>query len=164
MRTIEIEDGDYLVLEVVSRVTKTPISELVGNLLGENGKPTPNHKTQLTGHDKELGDHLRSQQFLVCRTAVDKFLSILAFVSKKDPKTFATVTVGMGGRSRKYIATTKEELEQSGTSVNPKQIPASPFWVVTNNSTENKKQLIEQALTLLGYGSEAVKAAKEGLG
>jgi len=47
--------------------------------------------------------------------------------------------------------------------VNPKKIPSANFWVVTNNSTDNKKLLLGQALTLLGYSPETIRAVPESL-
>jgi negative regulator of replication initiation len=47
--------------------------------------------------------------------------------------------------------------------VNPKRIPNTNFWVVTNNDTNNKKMLLRQALTLLAYSLEAIRLAPESL-
>ncbi|MFP3354552.1 replication initiation regulator SeqA, partial [Pseudoalteromonas sp. SIMBA_153] len=39
----------------------------------------------------------------------------------------------------------------SGNSTNPKQIPDSPFWVITNTNTTKKKAMLTQVAEKLGY-------------
>jgi len=89
-------------------------------------------------------------------------LSVLSFVYKQEPTAFEGLE-RLGGRKRRYIAQNAETLENSGTSVNPKRIPESTFWVVTNNSTENKKALLRQVLASLGYQPEAIGKAVDSL-
>jgi len=78
----------------------------------------------------------------------------------ENPDKFA-VLESMEGRRRKYVAKREKELEDSGSSVNPKRIPNTNYWIVTNNSTDNKKLLLRQALTLLGYSSETASAVPD---
>jgi negative regulator of replication initiation len=42
-------------------------------------------------------------------------------------------------------------------------IPASGFWVVTNNDTNNKRTLLKQALALLGCSAETMRLVAESL-
>jgi negative modulator of initiation of replication len=168
---IEVGDEVFSRLEGASALTKIPIPQIVRTLVIQTGAaPGSNHATvqappppHLVARDKDLCDHVRSQPFLANRTVVDRFLSVLSFVCKRDAKHFGTLTANIGGPKRKYIATNKQDLEDSGRSVNPKLIPGSNFWVVTNNDTENQKQLLDQILTLLGYSPEAVRIVKDSL-
>jgi negative modulator of initiation of replication len=101
---------------------------------------------------KALWEFLKGPQFQSERAAVGKFLSLLAFLHRENRDKFAVVQTIIG-RSRKYFAKSESDLEQSGTSVHPKNIPGSGYWVVTNNSTQSKCELVLQVLRLLGYDS-----------
>ena len=112
--------------------------------------------------DNALRDYAQSPGFLASRSVVDQFLGILSFLQKQNPDKFPTLQ-SLAGRKRRYIAGSEQELENSGTSVNPKRIPNTSFWVVTNNDTNNKKMLLRQALTLLGYSPETIRSVPESL-
>ena len=81
---------------------------------------------------------------------VDLFLFMLAQLYELHPKNFAKVEQ-IKGKNRVYFATSKEALLKTGSSTNPKQIPGSAFWVVTNNNTAKKVVMLEQVLQVLGY-------------
>ena len=117
---------------------------------------------QPSARDKAVRDYVQSPTFLAGRAVVDLFLSLLSFLHKENPDRFG-VLESMEGRTRKYIARSEQELEDSGTSVNPKKIPNSSYWVVTNNDTNNKKMLMRQALMLLGYSAETIRLVPESL-
>ena len=51
----------------------------------------------------------------------------------------------------------KEALLENGSSTNPKAIPDSPFWVVTNNNTAKKTNMLEQVLRNLGYQPDVIE-------
>jgi negative modulator of initiation of replication len=99
---------------------------------------------------KAAWEFLHGPQFRSERTAVGKFLSLLAFLHRENKEKFVGI-LGINGRTRKYFAKTESELEQSGNSVHPKNIPGSGYWVVTNNSTQSKCELLLQVCRLLGY-------------
>jgi negative modulator of initiation of replication len=89
-------------------------------------------------------------------------LSILSFLHKENPDKFSSL-LSLEGRKRRYIAKSERELDDSGTSVNPKKIPYTDYWVVTNNDTNNKKLLLRQVLTLLGYSPDTIRLVPESL-
>jgi negative modulator of initiation of replication len=109
-------------------------------------------KDEILGDErkKALWEFLKGPEFQSERTAVGKFLSLLAFLHRENRDKFAGVQ-GISGRSRRYFAKSESDLEQSGNSVHPKNIPGSDYWVVTNNSTQSKCELVLQVLRLLGY-------------
>ncbi len=170
MRTIEVDDEVFVGLELASRLTKLSIPELVRRSIvsldskapagGRESLAPPKQQAQFDLRDKALFDYAKSPGFLANRSVVDQFLSILSFLQKQNADKFATLQ-SLEGRKRRYIASSEQELENSGTSVNPKRIPNTSFWVVTNNDTNNKKMLLRQALTLLGYGPEAVRVVPD---
>lgn len=91
---------------------------------------------------------------------VDQFLFILQQVYLQHPGDFARVE-SIVGKNRKYFASSKEELLQSGSSTNPKAIPESGFWVVTNNNTAKKLAMLSQVLQILGYDDKVVETVSE---
>lgn len=106
-----------------------------------NEKARPNGEITLRLNDDVLGHYSKR---------VDLFLFILAQLHELHPQAFAAVEQ-IKGKNRIYFATSKEALLKTGSSTNPKQIPDSPYWVVTNNNTAKKVAMLEQVLQVLGY-------------
>jgi negative modulator of initiation of replication len=166
MKTIEINDRIY---EFLLRQTKhfgeseSDVLERVLNLApssnGQNGGGQPNPGTPAggqTGASSSLKDpvaaFLNSPPFLAQGNAVGRFLSILSWLYSQHVDKFDKILL-LNGRKRKYFARTADELDASGSSVKPKQIPNTPYWVVTNSPTQLKKRIIRNVLRLLGYAS-----------
>ena len=163
MRTIEIDEEVFSELEKASYLTKMPVAQILRGLVirrtdsGTKG-PGPQVATAIPNpRDKKLRDYSQSPSFLASRSVVDQFLSLFSFLHRENSDKFG-ILESMEGRRRKYIAKSQQELEGSGRSVNPKRIPDTNYWIVTNNSTDNKKVLLRQALTLLGYSAETARA------
>lgn len=91
---------------------------------------------------------------------VDQFLFILQQAYVLQPAEFAQVET-IKGKNRKYFATSKEELLATGSSTNPKAIPDSGYWVVTNNNTAKKLAMLSQVLQILGYSDKVVASVTE---
>lgn len=87
---------------------------------------------------------------------VDQFLFVLSAAHKLNAENFARVE-SIKGKNRTYFATSKAALLENGSSTNPKAIPDSPFWVVTNNNTAKKTNMLEQVLRNLGYQPDVVE-------
>jgi negative modulator of initiation of replication len=173
MRTIGIDFDDNLAsaLEILSNYKRVSPSQLVREIVMERIQPKqavtastttpqPPRQSQLSPRDKAIRDYSQSPSFLASRSVVDQFLSLLSFLHRENPDRFG-ILESMEGRRRKYIGTSEQELEDSGTSVNPKRIPSTNYWVVTNNSTDNKKLLLKQVLTLLGYGQDTIRSVPD---
>ncbi|QJR79678.1 replication initiation negative regulator SeqA [Alteromonas pelagimontana] len=88
---------------------------------------------------------------------VDQFVFILSELHHLHPDAFAKVEQ-IKGKNRTYFATSKEELLENGSSTNPKAIPDSPYWVVTNNNTAKKVAMLEHVLQILGYDEDITRA------
>ncbi len=164
MKKIDIEDDIYEYLRRQTTFIGETASQILRRLL-RLGSPTlsrpsiqnprqptasPSPEEPSDKREKPLGEFLKSAQFQSQRTSVGKFLSVLAFLHRENPEKFAVVE-SIQGRSRKYFAKSESELESSGTSVHPKRIPDSNYWVVTNNSSQSKRELLTDVFTLLGY-------------
>lgn len=87
---------------------------------------------------------------------VDLFLFILSELHDLHPEAFAQVEQ-IKGKNRIYFATSKDALLSTGSSTNPKSIPDSPYWVVTNNNTAKKVAMLELVMKTLGYGDDATQ-------
>lgn len=175
MRMIEIEDDiyDYLrqqqttfsgesASDVLRRVLKLDSAAPSTPRTLSSEQPLPRDAWQRWGlqqtkdeivrdpRKNALWEFLKGPEFKAERNAVGKFLVLLGFLHRENRDKFVAVQ-GISGRSRKYFAKNESDLEQSGTSVHPKRIPGSEYWVVTNNSTQSKVELLLQVLRLLGY-------------
>lgn len=107
-------------------------------------------KMQQDGRIKPLWEFLKEPQFKARRSAVGRFLALLAAIERQNPGRFGAVE-NINGRTRKYFAKSRADLEQSGTNVNAKRIPGSEYWVVTNNSSQSKTELLLQVMKTLAY-------------
>jgi negative modulator of initiation of replication len=158
MRVIEIEDDVYEYLLQNTTQIGESASQILRRLLSV---PADRLKTNMTSENKdtELLECLNASDFKAKRNMIDKFLYILSYAHKqKGPEQFAKV-LAISGWSRKYFALSSKELEDSGNSVHPKQIPDSLFWVITNNDNSQKRRMLQDVLKLLGYSDQAVKQA-----
>ncbi len=88
---------------------------------------------------------------------VEQFLFILAQLHQLHPGAFSGVEQ-IKGKNRVYFATSKAALLENGSSTNPKAIPDSPYWVVTNNNTAKKIAMLEQVLQVLGYNDDVISS------
>jgi len=161
MKTIEIEDDVYkYLLQNITHIGESA-SEILRRLLGISGKqnktssPTERSST-------ELSECLNATAFKAQSDVIGKFLYILSCIYKKDPEQFKKV-LAISGKRRKYFSLSSRELDAAGRSVYPKQIPNSPFWVVTNNDTPKKRRMLRDVLSLLDYSETSKKQAVDAL-
>jgi negative modulator of initiation of replication len=174
MQTVEIDDDLFFYLQGASHSRNMTIGEILRLEVlppevasaGKHGLGSAARGqgvgSQPSAREAALSDYVVSPEFLSNRNVVDQFLGVLSFLYKNNSDKFANLEV-MEGRKRKYFAQSEQELENSGTSVNPKRIPHSNFWVVTNNDTNNKKVMLRRALVLLGYSARTIRLVVDSL-
>jgi negative modulator of initiation of replication len=106
----------------------------------------------------ELTDALGHPDFAAQKKAVDKMLYILgaAYVQKRND---FDKLLSIKGPNRKYFAKSQLEIEKSGANPSPRNIPGSPYWVLTKTSTDVKRKLLTEALKALRYSDDAIAAA-----
>lgn len=179
MKPIEIDDELYgYLLSKLQRFGETPsetIRREIGYPLSTNGKAPPSVlgpatgspagaiTTNLSGDELEVSRFLGSPVFRSQRQAVDKFLSILSWLHGRHEEKFKVEALGIGGRTRKYFGLSEQDLRQSGNSVNPKLIPGSVIWVVTNNDTPKKRSIIRDVMIALGFSEVAIQLIEHAL-
>ncbi len=103
---------------------------------------------------------INKEELAMQRGAVGRFLLILAALYRANPDNFKVVTE-ICGRDRLYFAHSEAELAASGSSTKPKQIPDSPFWVMTNSNTTRKKMMLTKAAMSLGYDIVEVEKIRD---
>lgn len=87
---------------------------------------------------------------------VENFLLILSALHQKHAGDFDRI-LSVKGRNRVYFSTSKEALLESGSSTNPKKVPDSSYWVVTNNNTAKKVSMLSQVMLTLGYSNQDIE-------
>ena len=115
---------------------------------------------EVENSSESVFNFINKEELAMQRGAVGRFLLILAALYRAHPKQFKVVTE-ICGRDRLYFARTESELAASGSSTKPKQIPESPFWVLTNSNTTRKKMMLTKAATSLGYDHLDVEKIRE---
>ena len=103
---------------------------------------------------------INKEELAMQRGAVGRFLLILAALYRAHPEQFSVVTE-ISGRDRLYFANSENKLAESGSSTKPRQIPESPFWVITNSNTTRKKMMLKKASVSLGYSYSDVEKIRE---
>jgi negative modulator of initiation of replication len=117
-------------------------------------------------NSESVFNFINKEELAMQRGAVGRFLLILAALYRAHPNKFNIVTnIGPKVSARKtkrlYFALSEEILTASGSSTKPKQVPQSPFWVITNSNTTRKKMMLTEAATLLGYAESDVIKIRE---
>jgi negative modulator of initiation of replication len=84
------------------------------------------------------------------RQVVDRFIVILAWIHEQEPEKFECAQQ-IRGRTRIYFSRTRSEIEESGKSTFPVEIETTGWFVSTNNSTPNKREILDQLLRLLAF-------------
>lgn len=108
-------------------------------------------------HDKrDILDAVSKDALSTFTKRVDQFLFVLSAAHKLNAASFSNVET-IKGKNRTYFATSKDALLENGSSTNPKAIPNSPYWVVTNNNTAKKTNMLEQVLRNLGYQPDVIE-------
>jgi negative modulator of initiation of replication len=107
-------------------------------------------------HVKAMRELLISDEFAVLKKVVDRFILVLSTLYKVDAQGFSDA-MEVKGRKRLYFADNEQSLLENGNTTKPKAIPDTPFWVITNNNTIRKQQMIEQVMTRMNFTADIVE-------
>ena len=105
-------------------------------------------------------NYVNKEELAMQRSAVGRFLLILAALYRGHASQFSVV-IEISGRDRLYFANSEKELAASGSSTKPRQIPDSPFWVMTNSNTTRKKMMLTKVAHALGYSDDDAEKIRE---
>jgi negative modulator of initiation of replication len=98
----------------------------------------------------EVLTELEGQQLQAIPKIVERWLLVLSVIYKHNTQQFAKV-LGMSGRNRTYFAVNKDTLLETGSSTNPKNVPGSDYWVITNNNTVKKINMLKEVAEQVGF-------------
>ncbi|VTU08551.1 replication initiation regulator SeqA [Actinobacillus indolicus] len=182
MKTIEVDDELYHYIasrtqsigesasDILRRLLRLPASPQPFVLVQENMlnelkdlAKLPKKKQPLNQQEKivkQIEFVLASSAFINETKGVSRFLQLLAAIYRADPEGFSHATENVQGSERIYFARDEETILATGSSVKAKQIPDSPFWVITNNNTERKGIILCALMNAMELPEELVTRVK----
>lgn len=177
MKTIEIDEDLYHYIASQTQQIGESASDILRRLLLSQGatassdtstsKSAPVSQVEtvskpvdsLANHQKVF-DILSKQDLQAEQSVVGRFLIILSALARAHKSKFSLVAE-IKGRNRLYFARKQADLLEAGSSTNPKQIPNSDFWVITNSNTTRKKMMLTEAALKLGYSQEEAEQIRD---
>ncbi|MEN3158413.1 replication initiation negative regulator SeqA [Alkalimonas sp. NCh-2] len=176
MKTIEIDEELYQYIASQTQQIGESASQILRRLLlgsAEAAVPVVEAEAPAVGKTDKTGkkpasqeitgsvfDRINRQDLQAESSIVGRFLLILSALAKTHPKQFAKV-LEIKGRDRQYFGRSDSELLQSGSSTNPKAIPDSDFWVISNSNTTRKKMMLTEAALKLGYSETEAEQIRD---
>jgi negative modulator of initiation of replication len=136
-------------------VTKTPVAEMPEPVVQK-----PAVTTVVADKSGSVFDFISPQDLSAEQSVVGRFLFILSALSRAHRGDFAQV-LEIKGRNRLYFGQSEASLLEAGSSTNPKPIPNTDFWVITNSNTTRKKMMLTEVATKLGYSSAEVERIRD---
>lgn len=112
--------------------------------------------SELACQASEVFAELEGQQLLAIAKMVERWLLVLSIIHKHHKQQFSKV-LGMSGRNRTYFAIDKDTLLATGSSTNPKNIPGSNYWVITNNNTVKKINMLKEVAEQVGFSLSEIE-------
>ena len=160
LETVTVNESKEVV-EVAALTESEPETSTVKIETTELEEPKNNSVVDVVPESHEtVFNFINKEELAMQRGAVGRFLLILAALYRAHPEQFAVVTE-ISGRDRLYFAHSESKLAESGSSTKPRQIPESPFWVITNSNTTRKKMMLTKASISLGYSEVDVEKIRE---
>lgn len=165
MNTIEIDDELYhFIAGQTQRIGESANDILRRILLNKQPVAQPTAVVAAVAENSKSGqkvfDILSKQDLQAELSVVGRFLIILSALARAHKQDFAQV-LDIKGRNRVYFGRSDTDLLEAGSSTNPKQIPNSEFWVITNSNTTRKKMMLTEAALKLGYSAEEAETIRD---
>lgn len=123
-------------------------------------KPNDAAVTPMKQKNANVFNVLNKEELAMQKGVVGRFLFILSAFYRTHKSDFSAV-LDIKGRDRVYFATSKEALVNSGSSMNPKNITDSEYWVMTNSNTTRKKMMLHEVALSLGYSAEQAEKIRD---
>ena len=171
MKTIEVDDELYSYIashtkhigesasDILRRMLKfsavsqpaTPVSKAAPALA-----PAPAVEVKPANPAKDKVRAMR-ELLLSDEYAENRFMLVLTTLYSLDSKAFAEATESLHGRTRVYFAEDARTLLKSGNQTKPKQVPGTPWWVITNTNTGRKCSMIEHIMQSMQFPAELIE-------
>ncbi len=165
MNTIEIDDELYHFIAGQTQRIGESANDILRSIL-LNKQPVAQQATvtaavaENSNSGQKVFDILSKQDLQAELSVVGRFLIILSALARAHKQDFAQV-LNIKGRNRVYFGRSDTDLLEAGSSTNPKQIPNSEFWVITNSNTTRKKMMLTEAALKLGYSAEEAETIRD---
>jgi len=118
----------------------------------------------------ELTTLVSSQRFINTKTAIERFMVVLTHLYLVEPVNFARAIEAEANikqkekaRTRLYFSNNPDILLASGKTTKPKQIPDTPYWVITNNNTNRKRQMVKRLMKQMEFSDNVIKSVCEAI-
>ncbi len=106
---------------------------------------------------RAMRELLLSDEYAEQKKAVNRFMLVLSTLYGLDAGTFAEATESLHGRTRVYFASDEQTLLANGNQTKPKQVPGTPYWVITNTNTGRKCSMIDHIMQSMQFPSELIE-------
>ncbi|ODQ00110.1 replication initiation negative regulator SeqA [Salinivibrio sp. SS2] len=174
MKTIEVDEELYRYIASQTQHIGESASDILRRLLLSDSAqqstqpaPTPSRSSGIVvskdagrsasvDRVKAMRSLLISDEFAAQERAIGRFMLILTTLYRVDQQGFAD-GMALKGRTRLYFADNQQTLLESGKTTKPKQIPETPFWVITNTNTGRKRQMVEQLMEKMQFPSDLIE-------
>ena len=164
MKTIEIDDDLYQYIAGQTQRIGESASEILRRLLLGDANAAPAKPAEPAAPAIAPGstvfDLINRQDLQAESSVVGRFLFILSTLARAHKRQFANV-LEIKGRNRLYFGLSAEALSEAGSSTNPKQIPNTSFWVITNSNTPRKKMMLTETALKLGYSEQDAERIRD---
>lgn len=166
MKKIEIDEELYQYITIHAQHIEESISNILRRMLNfyliKNSSSSKILKKQIhkNTYNKFKSDMLlrltSPQKNIFNKKFVTRFILILSILYQLDSKSFDKSIVDIKGRTRIYFSHDKNSLLNHGKKTNPKNIPVSPYWVITNTNTLRKKIIIEKIMIKMFFSMKTI--------
>ena len=162
MKTIELDDDLYFFIASQTRHIGESASDILRRLLEQPVKAGTTVPGAPVAQPQPLADAmglealLDSDELQKEEKSINRFMLVLSTLYRDNPDSFTQATE-IKGRKRVYFSRDPEALRASGSTTKPKQVPDTPFWVITNTNTSRKQNMVAQLMASMGY-DEALTA------
>ena len=159
MKTIELDDDLYFFIASQTRHIGESASDILRRLLEQPVKAGTTVPVAPVAQPQPLADAmglealLDSDELQKEEKSINRFMLVLSTLYRDNPDSFTQATE-IKGRKRVYFSRDPEALRASGSTTKPKQVPDTPFWVITNTNTSRKQNMVAQLMTSMGYDED----------
>ncbi|EHM48073.1 SeqA protein [Yokenella regensburgei ATCC 43003] len=173
MKTIEVDDDLYRYIashtqhigesasDILRRMLKfSAVAQPAAPVVKAAAAPAPAAEVKpTTAKDKvrAMRELLLSDEYAEQKKAVNRFMLVLSTLWSLDAKSFAEATESLHGRTRVYFAADEQTLLKNGNQTKPRQVPNTPYWVITNTNTGRKCSMVEHIMQTMQFPAELIE-------
>ncbi len=162
MKKIEVDDELYQYIAGQTQDIGESASQILRRLLNVSAQGEITTFERSTKSQKVVS-LLDSSELSEEPKSIARFLLILSVMYQEDPNAFAIATDVIKGKTRVYFAQSKEDLRESASASKPREIPNTPYWVITNTNTGRKRIIMAQLMASIGYEHQLIERVCEQL-